>query len=68
MLSNYLVQHIDEKTGESLHQKLYAITNPDSYSKTLTRFIERLNSVNLSDTFIDIRELILETKIETEKS
>ena len=68
MFSNYYVQHIDEDTGESIHQKLYAITNPDSYSKTLTRFIERLNSVNLDDAFIDIRELILKTKIETEKS
>lgn len=68
MFSNYFVQHIDETTRENIHHKLYAITNPDSYSKTLTRFIERLNSVNLSDAFIDIRELILATKIETEKS
>jgi hypothetical protein len=68
LFSNYVVQHIDESTGENIYQKLYAITNPDSYSKTLTRFIERLNSVNLSDAFIDVRELMLETKIETEKS
>jgi hypothetical protein len=68
MFSNYFVQHIDETTGENIHHKLYAVTNPDSYSKTLTRFIERLNSVNLDDAFIDIRELILATKIETEKS
>ncbi len=66
LFSNYIVQHIDVITGENIHQNLYAITNPDSYSKTLTRFIERLNSVNLSD--IDVRELMKETKIETEKS
>jgi len=68
LFSNYVVQHIDENTGENIHLKLYAITNPDSYSKTLTRFIERLNSVNLADAFIDVRELMLKTKIETEKS
>jgi len=68
MFSNYFVQHIDEITRENIHHKLYAITNPDSYSKTLTRFIERLNSVNLSDAFIGIRELLLTTKIESEKS
>ena len=68
MFSNYFVQHIDEITRENIHHKLYAITNPDSYSKTLTRFVERLNSVNLADAFIDIRELMLSTKIETEKS
>jgi hypothetical protein len=68
LFSNYVVQHIDESTGENIHRKLYAITNPDSYSKTLTRIIERLNSVNLSDAFIDVRDLMLETKIETEKS
>ncbi|WP_299195193.1 hypothetical protein [uncultured Amphritea sp.] len=68
MFSNYFVQHINEITRENIHHKLYAITNPDSYSKTLTRFVERLNSVNLADAFIDIRELMLTTKIETEKS
>jgi hypothetical protein len=68
LFSNYVVQHIDESSGENIHQKLYAITNPDSYSKTLTRFVERLNSVNLADAFIDVRELMLKTKIETEKS
>lgn len=68
MFSNYFVQHIDQRTKENIHHKLYAITNPNSYSKTLTRFIERLNSVNLSDAFIDVRELMLTTKVETEKS
>ncbi|WP_198599312.1 hypothetical protein, partial [Vibrio sp. 10N.261.55.A7] len=68
MFSNYFVQHIDQRTKENIHHKLYAITNPNSYSKTLTRFVERLNSVNLSDAFIDIRELMLTIKIETEKS
>jgi len=65
LFSNYFVQHIDSITGESIHHKLYAITNPDSYSKTLTRFVERLNSVNLSNAFIDVRELLISTKIET---
>lgn len=68
LFSNYVVQHIDEATGENIHLKLFAITNPDSYSKTLTRFVERLNSVNLSDAFVDVRELMLTTKIETEKT
>lgn len=68
LFSNYVVQHIDESTGENIHLKLFAITNPDSYSKTLTRFVERLNSVNLSDALIDVRELMLTTKIETEKT
>jgi hypothetical protein len=68
LFSNYLVQHIDEATGDNIHLKLYTITNPDSYSKTLTRFVERLNSVNLSDAFVDVREMIFKTKIETEKT
>jgi len=68
LFSNYFVQHIDNATGENIHHKLFAITNPDSYSKTATRFLERLNSINLSDSLIDVRDLLTSTKIETEKN
>jgi hypothetical protein len=68
LFSNYFVQHIDSSTGESIHHKLFAITNPDSYSKTTTKFIERLNSINLSDSLVDVRDLLTSTKIETEKN
>ncbi|NRA70888.1 MAG: hypothetical protein HRU24_07685 [Gammaproteobacteria bacterium] len=68
LFSNYFVQHVDSVTGGNIHHKLYAMTNPNSYSKTLTRFVERLNSVNLSDALVDVRELLTSTKIETEKT
>jgi len=68
LFSNYFVQHIDSSTGEDIHHKLFAITNPDSYSKATTRFLERLNSINLSDSLVGVRDLLDSTKIETEKS
>lgn len=68
MFSNYNVSHIDRETGECIHSKVYAITNPDSFSKTTTRFVDRINSVNLSDSLIDIRELLNNTAIENERN
>ena len=68
LFSNYFVQHIDNETGENIHFKLFAITNPDSYSKTTTKFLERLQSINLSDSLVNIRDLLTSTKIETEKT
>jgi len=68
LFSNYFIQYIDAASSERIARKLFAITNPDSYSKTLTRFIDRMSSVNLADSFINVRELLTSTKIESEKN
>jgi len=68
LFSNYFIQHINVATSERIATKLFSITNPDSYSKTLTRFIDRMNSINLADSLINVRELLISTKIETEKN
>lgn len=68
LFSNYFIQYIDLATSERVASKLFSITNPDSYSKTLTRFIDRLSSANLSDSYINVRELLTSTKIESEKN
>lgn len=68
LFSNYFIQYIDLAASERIASKLFSITNPDSYSKILTRFIDRMNSINLADSFVNVRELLMSTKIESEKN
>lgn len=68
LFSNYFIDYLDKSNGNLIHRRIYAITNPSSFSTATTRFIDRLNSANLSNSLISIRDLLTNTKIETEKS
>ncbi len=68
IFSNYVVQHINKENGEVVHRQVFTITNPDSFSLTTSRFIDRLNSINLSDSLVNIREMLTRTKIVSEKN
>jgi len=68
LFSNFYVEHRDKSTGSIIHRQLFAITNPDSFSKTSTRFIEKYSSLNLSNPMIDLWDMITKIKIETEKN
>lgn len=67
MFSNHLVRYFDFSTKDLLCEKIFALTNPDSYSKTTTNFLERMSSLDLSDESIDIQEL-MRTHIHSEKN
>lgn len=83
LFSNYIVEYYIDKvqavnyyksitdSGDSrvlLFKKLYTLTNPSSFSGVSKRFIERLTELNLSDSFIHIRELIDKTQINSDKT
>lgn len=68
LFSNYIVKAVDVNSEEMVYQKLFALTNPNSYLQTLAKFMEKFNSANLSDAFVDVRSLLISTKIESEKT
>lgn len=68
VFSNYCISYIEKSTNRIIYDKFFAITNPSSFSTVTTRFIERLNSINLAESLISIRELLTNTKVETEKN
>jgi len=67
LISNYLVNYIDEN-NDSIFHKVHTITNLDSYLKVKNRYLEKIAELNLSDDFLDIRELLFETDIVTSNS
>lgn len=64
LISNHIVNYVDESHNSIFH-KVYTITNLDSYLKVKRRYLERISELNLSDEFLDIRELLLGTEIVT---
>jgi len=68
LFSNYIFRIIDKSNSETLNQQIYALTNPDSYSKSAGKFIEQVNSRNMSSSLIDIRTLLSSTIIKSEKN
>jgi len=66
LVSNHLVNYIDENNSSIFHQ-CNTITNLDSYLKVKKRYLEKITELNLSDEFLNIREL-LETEIDTSRS
>lgn len=66
-ISNYLVNYINEN-NDSIFHKVHTITNLDSYLKVKNRYIEKIAELNLSDEFLNIRELLLKTDIVTPSS
>jgi hypothetical protein len=64
LISNHLVNYIDEKNNSIFH-KVHTITNLDSYLKVKKRYLEKIAELNLSDEFLGIRELLLKTDIVT---
>ncbi len=67
LISNHLVNYIDENNNSIFH-KVHTITNLDSYLKVKNRYLEKIAELNLSDEFLDIRELLFETDIVTSGS
>ena len=67
LISNHLVNYIDENNNSIFH-KVHTITNLDSYLKVKNRYLEKIAELNLSDEFLDIRELLFDTDIVTSGS
>ncbi|WP_076011905.1 hypothetical protein [Alteromonas abrolhosensis] len=68
MFSNYLVQYVDNDTRTTLCSKLYALTCHDSFDRVRSKFVDKLSSINLNDSYIGVRELLYETKIESARN
>lgn len=68
LFSNYSIRIIDKSNLSILNQRVYALTNPNSFSQSAGRFIEQLNSLNMSSSLINIRELLSSTIIKSEKN
>ena len=67
LISNYLVSYIDE-SGRSFFHKVYTITNPNSFPKIVSRHLEKVSKLNLSEEFISVRDIILESHIGSSSS
>jgi len=67
LISNHLVNYIDEDSNSIFH-KIHTITNLDSYLKVKNRYLEEIAELNLSDEFLNIRDLLFETDIVTSGS
>jgi hypothetical protein len=68
LFSNFIVEYIDNDKQTIIQSNLKALTSHGSFDKTRSRFLEKLSSRNLSDTYISIRSLINETTIESERN
>lgn len=68
LFSSFIVDYIDSKQNYLLLRRLYAITNPDSYTNASNKFLERLNELNLSNQYIPIRDLCENAEIYSEKT
>lgn len=68
LISNFLVDYFNTTTNTVEYRRLYGLTNPDSYTATTDRFIEKLNELNLSDQYISITELANQTELVSDKA
>lgn len=68
LFSNFIVQYVDNELNATIKSVLYALTCHDSFTKTRSKFLEKLASRNLSDTYISLRSLLSETSIESERN
>lgn len=62
LISNYMVNYVDEM-GKSFFHKVYTVTNPDSFPKIKTRYLEKVSKLNLGDEFLGVKDLKLGTHI-----
>ena len=62
LISNFYVSYHDSKSRR-LYNKIFTITNLDSYFKVKERFLTKVSELNLNDESQDIRSLIFETEI-----
>ncbi|MDP2046897.1 MAG: hypothetical protein Q8L00_11870, partial [Deltaproteobacteria bacterium] len=62
LISNYIVNYIDE-IGRSFFHKLYTVTNPHSFPKIKTKYLENVSKLHLGGEFLGIRDLKLEAHI-----
>ena len=67
MISNHLVNYVDEN-NKSIFHKVHTITNLDSYLFVKKRYLEKISELNLSDEFLNIRDLLFDTHIVTPNS
>jgi hypothetical protein len=67
LISNYLVNYTNE-SGRSFFHKLYTITNPDSFPKIKTKYLERVSELNLENDFLGVRNLKLDSHIVSSSS
>lgn len=68
LFSNYIVQHLDDKTRKILYYRVYTLTNPDSFKRALERYQDRLSEINLTDSYISIRDLFNRTSLTTSRN
>ena len=67
LISNYVVNYIDENSKSFFH-KIYSITNPDSFNKIRTQYLDKVSKINLGEKFLSTRELSIESHIGSSKS
>lgn len=68
LFSNFVVQYVDKDNNSQIKSTLYALTCHDSFKKTRSKFLEKLASRNLTDTYISLRSLLRETRIESDRN
>lgn len=68
LFSNYVVDYINSESKSLIYRRLYAVTNPDSYSKASDKFIERLTELNLADSFLPLSDLVKQTNLVSDTS
>ena len=68
LFSNYIYRVMEKSTSNLLNQRIYSFTNPNSFSESAGKFIEQLNTCNMSSSLIDIRTLLSSTIIKSEKN
>jgi hypothetical protein len=68
IFSNFTVQYVDNDKNENIAHKLFALTSPDSFTRSRSLFLEKLASINFQDTYISIKSLLGSTKIETARN
>lgn len=66
LFSNFCVEYFDRDARQRMFQCWHLLTNPTSVANAVSLFRERLNSANLGDAFVPIRDLLDSTTIESE--
>jgi hypothetical protein len=68
LFSNFILNYI--KLGEQVpfFSRFYFFTNPDSFSNASKRFLDKINELNLKDSWIGIRKFVTTTVISDDKA
>lgn len=67
LISNYFVAYQDGK-GEIIHQKVYTITNFDSYRRIKDRYLNAVSGMLVNSEDSEFQEFLLHSKIYSQKT